>query len=292
MVQRPGELPHTCYLMVTETTGTGRNWLAGVLARVLQGYVAPCVQIGPILDGKFNGALSEKLLATVDEVREGAGATFYSRGEALKQLVTQEYREINHKYGLQSLEINCCRWLFFSNHKDALPFDNKDRRVNVVANPTERQSPEYYASLYQLMKTPEFIASVFEFLRTYSLVGFNAGEPAPMNDAKREALDAMLPGLDRAVAEFKARWPGNFAAVSDIKRAVIEETGETPKHAALQHALRRNGIVQTGRRFPVGIVRESIVCWSTDTQFSVDELKSSASNEFIAAQIVAGRKIL
>src|SRR5262249_42647776 len=40
IVQKPQELPHTYYLMITETTGVGRNLLASIVTRVLRGDVA------------------------------------------------------------------------------------------------------------------------------------------------------------------------------------------------------------------------------------------------------------
>lgn len=285
IVQAPGELPHTAYLMVTETTGTGRNWLSGVLARALRGYVALGVSVGPILDGKFNGILSEKLLATVDEVREGMDGDRFKRAEALKSLVNQEVRQIDHKYGLQVVEKNCCRWLFFSNHHDALPFDNNDRRLIVIDNPVERRDEAYYTTLYGLLKEPLFIASVREYLATLSLEGFNPGRPAPMSLAKARALEAMTPGIDRAVREFKARWQSNWATVRDLKAAICEATGENPKDSALQHAMKRCGILHTGLRFMMDGVRERAIAWGIDA-----EVARNAPQPSVQAAITAARK--
>ena len=241
--QRPGELPHTAYLMVTETTGTGRNWLSSCLARCLAGYCALGVSLGPILDGKFNGILSQKLLATVDEVREGMEGDRYGRGEALKKTITEERRQIDHKYGMQVVEQNCCRWLIFSNHRsDALPFDQTDRRLCVIDNPTHRQSPDYYAQLYGLLDRPQFVASVRHYLEQVSLEGFNAGEPAPFNDAKQRMLDGMTGPLDKAVASFRASWKFPVCGLSDIVGYVQALTGEKPRGPALRHVLRRHRI--------------------------------------------------
>lgn len=285
IVQVPGELPHTAYLMVTETTGTGRNWLAGVLARVFRGYVALGVQVGAILDGSYNGVLSEKLLATVDEVREGMDTGRFQRAEALKTIVNQEQRQINHKYGIQLSEQNCMRWLFFSQHHDALPFDNGDRRIIVIDNPTERRAPDYYATLYGLMHVPEFIASVRHYLQTLPLSGFNPGMPAPMNDAKARALDVMLPGIDRALREFLSRWTAPYASMADVRRAVFETTGEQARDAALGHALRRAKVLN-GRRVYVAGVQERVIAWGVPQ--AVFDATDPAS---ISSAIAAARKV-
>ena len=59
------------YLMTTPMTGIGRNWLSSVLVRVLRGHVAAGVSLPELLNGGFTGRLSQKLLAVVDEAKEG-----------------------------------------------------------------------------------------------------------------------------------------------------------------------------------------------------------------------------
>lgn len=257
--QRPGELPHTGYLMVTKTTGTGRNWLASVLARCLAGYCALGVSLGPILDGKFNGILSQKLLATVDEVREGVEGDRYGRGEALKKIITEERRQIDHKYGMQVVEQNCCRWLILSNHDDGLPIDNTDRRLIVVANPAHRMDGAYYAQLYQLLGVPAFVASVRRYLETLDLTGFNPGEPAPMNEAKARAIESLTSNTDKAVRRFAETWPAPVATLRDLRAFIQDVTGESPRGGSLRHAMQRVGVVDLGASLVIQGVRESVL---------------------------------
>lgn len=69
--QKPGELPHFGWLHVSRLHGTGRNWVASVLARLWTGCVAASLDMAGLLDGGFNDRLSRCLLAIVDEVNEG-----------------------------------------------------------------------------------------------------------------------------------------------------------------------------------------------------------------------------
>lgn len=260
IVQRPGELPHTCYLMVTPTRGIGRNWLTGILSRVLRGYVAAGVTLGDVLDGGFNGRLSRKLLATVDETREGLTAKRYERANALQRIVTEEFRLINPKYGHQRLEYNACRWLMLSNFEDALPFDNNDRRICVIANPTVRQSEAYYRALYGLHNDAALVASVWRYLATLDISTFNPGEHAPMNDAKRTALESMDSELDRVVREFRDEWPDKFCGRGDIRRfAASSLGGQSVDERALSHAIKRAGMMPTGRVVRVNTMREYVI---------------------------------
>ena len=287
IVQRPGELPHTCYLMITPARGIGRNWFTGVLARVLRGYTAAGVTLGDVLDGGFNGRLSAKLLATVDETREGMTAKRYERGNALQRIVTEEYRHINEKYGSQRVEFNCCRWIMLSNFPDALPFDNHDRRVIVIRNPDERQTPEYYSRLYRMQNDAAFQASVFKLLETVDLTDFNPGEHAPMNDAKLGALDSMTSDVARAVESFVATWPGRLAGKRDLIKHVREAIGdEPPNRSHLNAVMREMGVETTGREVRIAGTRDYVMILRADLRRS-DVLAMDASA--IAAEISDAR---
>ena len=83
--QKPGELPHFGWLHIAEHTGTGRNCLASVMARVFRGYTAPNVDLSALLESQFNGELGNCVLAIVDEVQEGGSEGGYRLAERLKK---------------------------------------------------------------------------------------------------------------------------------------------------------------------------------------------------------------
>jgi primase-polymerase (primpol)-like protein len=250
IVQVPEVLPHTAYLMTTPVTGIGRNLLASILVRVLRGFVAAGVSLPDILDGGFTGRLGEKLLVIVDEAREGSGERRYQRATRLTSLLNEEHREINPKYGHRSIQKNCGRWLMFSNYDDAIPFDTNDRRIEAIANPTERKKAAYYERLYGLLNSTAFIGSVRHWLETKDIAAFRPGEHAHMNDAKLRILGEMTSETERAVAEFKEDCGTELTWRDAIKAHAISSMGGdnrlTDMH--LTHAIRRAGMVNTGRR--------------------------------------------
>jgi primase-polymerase (primpol)-like protein len=79
VVQYPEVLPHTSYLMIATTPGIGRNLYASIIVRALRGHAAAGVSLPDLLDGSFTGRLSKKLLAIVDEAREGSGDRRHQR---------------------------------------------------------------------------------------------------------------------------------------------------------------------------------------------------------------------
>ena len=252
--------------MMTHVTGIGRNLLASMVVRALRGHVAVGVSLPDLLGGSYNGRLSKKLLAIVDEVREGGGERRYERAQRLKSLITEEHRHINPKYGVQSVEKNCCRWWMLSNHFDALPFDNTDRRIECIENPTVPKSTAYYGRLVKLLDNPGFIGSVRRTLETVDLQSFEPGAHAIMNEAKTHALEEMMSEVDRGVQEFKEHCGSELATRDQIRGWIA---GNVDVNEALfTHAIARAGMVNTGHRVLVGTKKQSVVIvrgpWTTE----------------------------
>jgi primase-polymerase (primpol)-like protein len=259
--QRPGELPHHGWVHISPQHGTGRNWLAGVMARLWKGYVAPNFDLSGMLRSGFNGALTRKVIAIVDEIREGGSGARWENAETLKRIVTEEHRMINPKYGRQRMEFNACRWLIFSNHVSALPLEENDRRFNIVRNDAPPKDPAYYDRLYAVLKDSSFIAGVAQLLNTRSLVSFNPGAHAVLNEAKRELVEASFSEADRTLRDVLEHWPTDVMLSSTLGQLL---TGDvvggtlTPGH---RNALERRGIkpYRSNVKFMRAAVRVSIL---------------------------------
>ena len=245
--QRPGELPHYGWLHIAENTGTGRNWVASLLARVFRGYVAPNVDLPALLDSPYNGELGGRVLAIVDEVQEGASEGNYRNAERLKSMVNAEMRTVNNKYGLKYVEFNALRWLVFSNHKNALPLNDEDRRFRVVMHKAPPRSPQIYEGLYALLKDANFINSVGVYLRERDISRFKPGERPPLNADKLAAIAASKPMSTQAAEEIVACWP---ADIITYKNALELLTGDPEKKeftAGMRRAMEGAGAVSWGK---------------------------------------------
>lgn len=250
--QEPGVLPHSGWVHVSPMQGTGRNWLASVLCRLWRGYVAPNFDLAGTLSSGFNGRLSHKLLAVVDEIDEGGGEGKWGNAQALKSLVTTDTRAINPKYGHQRLEWNACRWLIFSNHTSALPLTETDRRFNVVRNELPPMSDVYYAKLYAALKDSAFIDSVAWMLRNRPLAGFNPGAHAAMTEAKRDMIGASKSEADDIVAYLVAEHPADVITNEALAQLLTnKQFGVLSAHH--RHALERAGTVAYGKALRMGV---------------------------------------
>jgi len=185
--QKPGELPHTAWLHVASNLGLGRNWLGSLASRLWPDEVAGSFDLIGNLDGGFNGTLAHKRLILVDEIREG-GSDSHRHMQRLKSIITEETRVINPKYGRQTVEYNCARWLMFSNHRSAIPLDENDRRFEVVVSDAPPEDSYYYQHLYHLLHNRNFIYSVLTYLKQRDISAFNPGERAKLTTSKLNVI--------------------------------------------------------------------------------------------------------
>jgi hypothetical protein len=253
--QKPGELPHFGWLHISPLHGTGRNWIAGVLARLWAGNVAASLDLAGLLEGGFNDRLSRCLLGIVDEVNEG-GSQKHRAANRLRQMVTPEFREINPKYGRKRVEHNAARWLIFSNHTGALPLDENDRRFWVVSHEAQPREATYYVKLYSLLRDPLFIASVAEFLQRRDISHFNPGERPPMNDAKAALVEFNQSEDDVVCTTLAARWPVDLITKSEINAEL--PLGSDVTKPAVRYAMDRAGIKKLKRKARFGAGPETI----------------------------------
>ena len=259
--QRPGELPHHGWVHISPQHGTGRNWLAGVIARLWKGYVAPNFDLFGMLRTGFNGALTRKLIAIVDEIREGGAGARWENAETLKRIVTEEHRMINPKYGRQRQEFNACRWLIFSNHVSALPLEESDRRSNIVRNDAPPKDQAYYGRLYAVLKDSSFIAGVAQLLNARSLVSFNPGAHAMLNEAKRDLVEASLSDVDRTLRDVLEHWPTDVMLSSTLGQLLAGGVTGGTLTRGHRNALERRGIkpYRSNVKFMGAAVRVSIL---------------------------------
>jgi hypothetical protein len=283
--QYPGVLPHYGWLHIARHTGTGRNWLASLLARVWRGHVAPNVDLPGLLDSQFNGALSERVLAIVDEVQEG-GEGGYRHINRLKSLLNAETRTINPKYGRAVLERNCCRWLVFSNHENAIPLDDADRRWRVVVHDAPPREPEVYEALYKALDDPAFIGSVACYLRQLDISAFRPGERPPMNAGRAIVIEASKPAGRRAADQLIQDWRSDVITSQDAVRYLTEVVGRDQGSAAryvMQEAGARPLRSEDGRDRAVKLGGKTYRAWTLRNHdrwmmASADELR----NEILA----------
>ena len=272
--QMPGELPHTAWLHIATSTGMGRNWLTSVLSRVWSGYVAANYNLIGTLGSGFNGGLSEKLLANVDELHEG-GVGQWQHAERFKSLLTEEFKTINPKYGRASIEFNACRWLAYSNHLSALPIASNDRRIEVVVNEGSPQSESYYKRLYGVLKKRSFIDSVANFLKVRDISLFNPGAHAAWSDDKHAVVNTSKSGMTEIAELTIKHWPEDLISAQALLDILNSEKDGYPSlrmNPQMNKTLEELGIKRADIRRDIGGRKQAIYILRNRNNWCKDNL--------------------
>ena len=241
--QFPFDRPSTAYLHIAPFTGLGRNWVSSLAVRLWPGEVAGSFDLDSYLDGGFTGRLGHKRLIVVDEMRN-TGKDKHQRAQRFKTAITEDTRTINPKYGRETIEYNCARWLVFSNHISAMPLDGNDRRVNVSVCDDRAKVPSYYTDLYNSLKDVEFVLSVKQFLRERDLSKFNPGAPAKLTEAKEQMIDSGKSNTQVGVEEFLEEATGVVLMDDILSHLGMRNASTTEKQyagRAAAHALEDAG---------------------------------------------------
>jgi Family of unknown function (DUF5906) len=200
-IQRPEELPGWHLLLVADHAhGTGRNWLARFMKAVLSRYCREALPLKRILDGNFNGEIDNSIVGIVDEIREG-GKEYWKHAEALKSFLSEKTRMINKKYREPYEVENFLGVMMFSNEKDALPIDERDRRIYVATCTETFRDAAYFDRIYAALKSPATLRSIYEHLLRLDLREFNAEGRAPESAAKTAMIEETRTEEEAAMVE-------------------------------------------------------------------------------------------
>lgn len=196
-VQKPGERPSHHFLHITRKKGSGRGWLTGCMTRVFPGHVALDFDLGEYLEQKWCGELTQKLIVTVSEIREGGFSASRRVGQRLKKITTDDGIRINEKFEQRRFERNCIRWFICSNWENAVPLEDGDRRFDVVEGPTTVKDQQYYRNLYWLIDIrnadmPLFAASIWQWCMERDLSQYDPHETPEETDMKKRVIIANL----------------------------------------------------------------------------------------------------
>lgn len=166
--------------LIISKFGVGKGWLYECLQKVMGEWNVNSLQNVSKFDAnnQFNGFLVDCKLVVIHETKGSRKSV-----EALKSLITEKSLDINIKYGAQTKKYIYANMMFFSNHDDAMPLDQGDRRYWVIRHMGEVNSTAYYDKLFQWLET-DGPSNFFRFLLDRDLSAYEFAKHAPMTQAK------------------------------------------------------------------------------------------------------------
>lgn len=165
--QNPGKRVNWS-LMVQGAQGIGKSYIGVMMQHIMGRNVR---QLDPMaIAGRFTGWAHGSTLAIIEEMRI-RGADKYEIVDRMKPFITNETVQIEEKGRDHRTVPNFTNYLIFTNHKDALPVSEGDRRYCVIYSDVQNEQ-----DLFETLGGADAAGDYFD--RLFSLTSKHAGSIA------------------------------------------------------------------------------------------------------------------
>jgi hypothetical protein len=193
-VQNPAEKPNFA-LVIKGKQGTGKSFIGQVMERIF-GPHNTGRPMNASIQSQFNGWARNVKLVVIEELMVKGRVDLMNH---LKPMVTDPIIEINEKYQPSQKVTNTCIILAFTNHDDALPVEDDDRRYAIAISEAFPREDEYYRRLFSWAEKEGGDAIIWDYLKKRDIGNFNGKGRAPTSASKNEMREA-------ARTDYDAKW--------------------------------------------------------------------------------------
>lgn len=225
-------IPGPAVVMVAREHGTGRGTLAEILKKLFgQRYVKALdfnTFAGKTYQSQYNSWGAESLMVVVNESSDAQGGSVFAAKrdtyERIKDLI--EPRPIERhfvRHGLPAFTAKSfTSYCIFTNHPDALPLPQDDRRVWVGTNGEPILDWGYWEELNAWLEQPENIGALARWLEETDLSSYSPFARPPITAGKRAMMEMAASALDQAYDEAVKHLPGEVLVPEQILTAMKE----------------------------------------------------------------------
>lgn len=266
--------------------GDGKTVYLRLLAMILGVHNVKITDPDSVVSSTYNPWAEGSLVCGIEEIRI-AGQNRFAAINRLKSAITNNTIEVREKYEKNRNIRNVSNYFLCTNHKDAVPMEDGDRRYFVIFSKLMQEIKkddlkEYFDTLYDeaVNVYPEYIAKwLMEEVEYHD--EFDADGTAPMTDDKMVAHGITLSPAAEVIGDLVADgdYPGVNAGgiiYKALTDAVKTEGSSTPE-GSLRHALLDLGYVKHHSRHRVPGFSHPQTIWvhhSTHCEEWVNSLKS------------------
>ena len=261
---RHPETPTPAVLLVDELGGVGKGVLFDILIKLMGARNAGLLPQGAVFGGsnmaQYKGDWAARVLHCIEELPSVSEATqkeqhnVYNR---LKELVDPRPRTeiMAVKYG-RPIEVHtCATYWMATNHVDAIPIPDNDRRI-VVLNCGAPREREYYKGVAEWAADPANIAALYQWCCARDLSAFD-NTYAPSTEAKNVMIETTRYGSEVAVRnwmEDAAGDTGGFPDFVTVQMVLADVRSLDPMAFVSQTGTRRvtSALRAIGYRDPMG----------------------------------------
>jgi len=192
LFQNPASKAFTSIVMWSRTQGTGKNLVWECVGNLFNERHYTLVS-QEVFDDAFTEWKANRVFVICDEV---SSTEKRQTADRIKGWITSSSNAINTKNEPKFTQPNLIKYVFLSNHPDAVFLDDSDRRFFVV-EVAQGRLPDNDAKEFTSWRDNGGQAALLHFLLKLDISEFNAKAPAPMSSAKQEMIDDNKSDLER-----------------------------------------------------------------------------------------------
>lgn len=194
MIQEPGTKFLVSLVVWSIEEGVGKGLLFETIGSLFNSRHFKVVG-NEVFSDQFTEWQSQKVFVIADEV---SSADKRSTADRIKGWITATENNINVKNTSKFSEPNLIKYVFLSNHPDAVYLNNKDRRFFVAEGPDKKLPDEIRKRFVEWIKTGGKSA-LMDYLLSLDTSSFDPTAPAPMSQSKMSMLDSNKSDLEQWV---------------------------------------------------------------------------------------------
>jgi hypothetical protein len=192
LFQNPANKAFTSIVMWSRTQGTGKNLVWECVGNLFNERHFTLVS-QEVFDDAFTEWKANRVFVICDEV---SSTEKRQTADRIKGWITSSSNAINTKNEPKFTQPNLIKYVFLSNHPDAVFLDDSDRRFFVV-EVAQGRLPDDEAKEFTSWRDKGGQEALLHFLLNLDISEFNAKAPAPMSSAKQEMIDDNKSDLER-----------------------------------------------------------------------------------------------
>lgn len=246
-VQNPAQKPNFA-MVIKGKEGTGKSFMGQILERIF-GPHNTGRPMNASIQSQFNGWARNVKLVIIEELMARGRVDIMNH---LKPMITDPIIEINEKYQPAQKITNNCVIMAFTNHDDALPLKDDDRRYMIIISDPFPKGANYYRDLFKWAESGGD-SIVWDWLLKRDIGKFNGKGRAPASKSKDDMREASRTDHD-------ARWLHLF--ISDLPPFHGQYVSEQDLVDALPESLRIKNARGHARKF----LNNSIPAYNTRIQ--------------------------
>ena len=246
LVQKPSQKFNVALVIWSRQQGTGKSLLVETIGNLFDDRHFEVVGQEVFNDG-FTDWQAHKVMVVCDEVSSTDKRAVADR---IKGWITASKNNINAKNAPKFKQPNLIKYVFLSNHADAVYLDETDRRFYVVEASSDRLPKEDSWAFVQ-WRDGAGKAALLHYLLNLNIKDFNPTAPAPVSNSKEAMFEDNKSDLERWMdATVEELLHGKKYLISSEALAIRyrDETGHSCSSKTITSALRVRGVTRLNKQ--------------------------------------------